>query len=60
MEISSTFWIPDITGWWRQQEETYSQYADLSHVARDIFPIIPHEVGVESSFSVGQNVIGWR
>jgi len=23
MEISSTFWIPDITDWWRQQEETY-------------------------------------
>jgi len=23
MEISSTFWIPDITDWWRQQEETH-------------------------------------
>ena len=21
MEISSTFWSPDITDWWRQQEE---------------------------------------
>jgi len=23
MEISSTFWLPDITDWWRQQEETH-------------------------------------
>jgi len=37
MEISSTVWLPDITDWWRQQEETHSQYADLSNVALDIF-----------------------
>jgi len=60
MEISSTFWIPDITDWWRQQEETHSEYADLSNVARDIFSIIPHGVGVEASFSFGRDVIGWR
>jgi hypothetical protein len=60
MEFSSTFWIPDITDWWRQQEETHSKYADLSNVARDIFSIIPHGVGVEVSFSLGQDVIGWR
>jgi hypothetical protein len=60
MEISSTFWIPDITDWWRQQEETHSKYADLSNVVRDIFSIIPHGVGVESSFSLGRDVIGWR
>jgi len=60
MKISSTFWIPDITDWWRQQEETHSKYADLSNVARDIFSIIPHGVGVEASFSLGRNVIGWR
>ena len=29
-------------------------------MARDIFSIIPHGVGVESSFSFGHNVIGWR
>jgi hypothetical protein len=23
MEISSTFWIPDLTDWWRQLEETH-------------------------------------
>jgi hypothetical protein len=50
MECSSTFWIPDITDWWRQQEKTHSKYADLSNVARDIFCIIPHGVGVEASF----------
>jgi len=60
MEISSTFWIPDITDWWRQQEETHSKYADLSNVGRDIFSIIPHGVGVEASFSLGRDVIGWR
>jgi len=60
IEFSSTFWIPDITDWWRQQEETHSKYADLSNVARNIFSIIPHGVGVEASFSLGRDVIGWR
>jgi len=58
--ISSTFWIPDIAEWWRQQEEMHSKYADLSNVASDIFSIIPHGVGVEASFSLGRDVIGWR
>jgi len=60
MEICSTFWIPHITNWWGQQEETHSKYADLSNVVHDIFSIIPHGVGVEASFSLGQDVIGWR
>jgi len=46
MEISSTFWILDVTDWWCQQEEMHSKYTDLSNVARDIFSIIPHGVGV--------------
>jgi hypothetical protein len=60
MEISCTFWIPDITDWWRQQEETHSKYGDLTNVARDIVSIIPLGVGVEASFSLGRDVIGWR
>jgi len=60
MEISSAFGLPDITDWWRQQEETLSKYADLSNVVCDIFPIIQHGVGVEASFSFGQDGIGWR
>jgi len=60
IEISSTFSIPDRTDWWRQQEETHSKYPDLSNVAHDIFSIIPHGVGVEASFSLGRDVIGWR
>jgi hypothetical protein len=60
MEISSTCWIPDITDWWRQPEETHSKYTDISNVARDIFSIIPHRVGVEASFSLGRDVIGLR
>jgi len=59
-EISSTFCLPDITEWWGQQDETHSKYADLSRVARDIFSIISHSVGVEASFSFGRDVIGWR
>jgi len=60
MEISRTFWILDITEWWRQQEETHSKYANLSNVACEIFSIVPHGVGVEASFSLGRDVIGWR
>jgi hypothetical protein len=60
MEISSTSWIPALTDWWRQQEETHSNYADLRNVARDRFSIIPHGVGVEASVSLGRDVIGWR
>jgi len=59
MEISSTFWLLDITDWWRQHEETHSKYADLSNVVHGIFSIIPHGVGVEASFSLGRDVIGW-
>jgi len=60
IEISSTFWIPDITDRWRQQQEMHSKYADLSNVARDIFSIIPHGVGVEATLSLGRDVIGCR
>jgi len=59
-EIRRTFWIPDITDWWRQQEETHTKYTDLPNVVRDIFSIIPHGVGVEACFSFGRDVIGWR
>jgi hypothetical protein len=60
MEGSSTFWIPNITDWWRQQEEMHSNYADLSNLARAIMAIISHGVGVEASGSLGRDVIGWR
>jgi len=60
MEISSIFWIPDISDWWRQQEEMHSKYTDLSNAVHAIFSIIPHGVGVEASFSLGRDVIGWR
>jgi len=59
MKIASTFWIPDITDWWRQQEETHSKYANLSNVAHDMFSIIPDGVGVEASFSFGRGDLGW-
>jgi hypothetical protein len=57
MEISSTFWIPDITYWWRQPEETHSKYADLSNVVHDIVSIILHGVGVEASISLRRDGI---
>jgi len=60
MEISSTFGLLDTADWWRQQEETQSKYADLSNVARNVFSSLPYGVGVEASFSLAQDVIGWR
>jgi len=60
MEISTTLWIPDITDWWCQQEETRTMYANLSNVTPEIFSIIPLNVGVEASHSLGSDVIGWR
>jgi len=60
MDISSTFWILDITNWWHQQDEKHSKYTNFSNVARDIFSIIPHGVAVEASFCLGRDVIGWR
>jgi hypothetical protein len=60
MEISSTFWLLDITDLWGQQEEMHSKYTDLSNVARNIFSNIPHRVGVEACFSLGRDVICWR
>jgi len=59
-EISRTFWIPDITDRWHQQEETQLRYADLSNVAHNIVSIIPYGVGVEASFSLRRDIIGWR
>jgi len=53
MGISSTLWIPDITDWWRQQEETHSEYADVSTAAHDIVSIIPHAVGLQASSALG-------
>jgi hypothetical protein len=58
MEISITFWIPDIMDWRRTWAETHSQYADLSNVVRCISSIMSHGVGVETRFYLGQNVIG--
>jgi len=50
----------DITDWWWQHEEMHSKYAYLSNVARDIFSIIPHGVGVKACSSLGRDEIGWR
>ena len=60
MEIGSTFRIPDITDWLRQQCETHSKYANLSNEAHEIISIIPHSASVEASFQFGQDVIDRR
>jgi len=60
MEISSTFWWPHITEWWRQWEETHSKSGRIFNVGRNILSIIPHGVGVEASFCLGKDEIGWR
>ena len=59
-ENSGTLRSPDITNSWCQQEENNWKYANFFNVAGDIFSIIPYEVGVESSFSLGQDIISWR
>jgi len=60
IEISSTSWLPDITDWWCQPEETHSEFPNLSNVACNIISIISHGVVVEASCSLGRDVIGWR
>jgi len=60
MEISTTFWLPDITDRWCQQEETESNYVDLSNVVCGIFCIISDGIRLEASLSIGRDVIGWR
>jgi hypothetical protein len=60
IESGSTFRIPDITDWWRQQEQTDSMYADLSNVPLNKFCIGPHAVQVEAGFPLGRDGIGWR
>jgi len=60
MEISSTFWLPDITDWWWLQGEMHSKYANLSNVRNNIFFIIPYGLGVEASVSLEPDGIRWR
>jgi hypothetical protein len=60
MESCSTFWLPDITDWWRQQDKMHSKYTNLSNVGCDIFPITPQGDEVEDSFSLGRDEIRWR
>jgi len=57
MEISITFWVPDISNWCRQPEETHSKYANLSNVAGNILCIVQLSIKVEASISLGQDVI---
>jgi len=60
MEISSTFWLLDITDWCCQQEETHSKYADISNVSQNIISPILSGVGVEASIALGRDSTGRR
>jgi len=60
MEIGRTFWIIDISDWWRQREETHSKYPNLSDGAWDKFSIKWHGLQVEASIFLGWDVISWR
>jgi hypothetical protein len=59
-EITASFWYPDVAGWWMKQERRMGDYQDLARMARDIFSVMPHGVGVEASFSLGRDVMSWR
>jgi len=58
MEISSTFWLPDMPHRWRQHKTMHSMYAELSNVANNILSILLHGVGVEAGFFLGRHSIG--
>jgi len=60
LAISSRVSLPDVTDWWHQQDKTHSKFTDLSNVAHGTFAIVLQVVGVEESFSLGRDVIGWR
>jgi len=60
MAISSSFWLTDITNWWRQQVDTHPKYSNLSNEPRNIVSIIPHGVEVEASVAFARDIIGWR
>jgi hypothetical protein len=57
---TDAFWYPDVLLWWKEQLDLHTEYAILAQVARDVFSVMPHGVGVEASFSLGRDVIGWR
>jgi len=59
MAISTTFWLPNLTNWWLQQDETQSKKADHFNVPWDVCAIIPHGVGVQASCSLGRHVIAY-
>jgi len=60
MQNRNTFWIPDITDWWCQQEETNSKYANHFHSAWVIVSIVPHGVVVEAGCSPAEDIIWFR
>jgi len=60
MQISSTFWLPDITKWWHQHAEMHAKCSNLANEAHNIISIIPHHLGVEASVSLVRDAICWR
>jgi len=60
MEISGTFWLPNISDRWPQPEKSQWNHASLSKVAGNIFSIIPCGITAEASVSHGLDIIGWR
>jgi len=60
VEMSSRWWILELTDWWHQQEETHWRFADLLNVAHNLRSIIPPGDGTDSHSSLGRDVIGWN
>jgi hypothetical protein len=60
IEISSTFWLRDITDWWHLHEETHLKYPDPSNVAHDISSMIQHGVGLEARLFLVRDIVRWR
>ena len=59
-QLTAAIWKPDVAAYCREQEVSCMEYAPLARMACDVFSVIPHGVGVEASFSLGRDVLGWR
>lgn len=63
--ITVSWFNPTPDNFWRQvSSPSLSQHHQyllpVEQMARDIYSCVPHGVGVESSFSIGRNVLSWK
>jgi len=58
---SQLFFRGDPLEYWKKEEAKQNlDAAPLTAMARDVFSVIPHSTGVESSFSVARMAVSWQ